>query len=316
MENNAALVAGLIAIVVAALMYVVAYPYLSGDIKAQKRAAALMSTTNERGNGPRGAPDPRSVARPSPTRSRNSKPRTRRRNHDRTAHRPGRLENDDDRLLHRLLDMRRGVRHWALHHQWRHVGHDRRRRGWPYRFAELDPLLLAKPAHHQIRERISRRHRRYRARHSRRLAGGRLLSGHRERIGRTGAKRISADRRSADDRPFRRAKRPNVSPSECRSRKPRSSRSSSISLKNRAAISRSRCRNLSTVLRDRKKMKGKIRRDVARGESFGGHHRSSPFHRRRRGLFHQANIHHAAVHNEHRKDHRRPLLPMDARSAY
>lgn len=55
MENNAALVAGLITVVVAALMYVVAYPYLSGDIKAQKRAAALMTTTKERGNGPRGA---------------------------------------------------------------------------------------------------------------------------------------------------------------------------------------------------------------------------------------------------------------------
>ena len=58
MENNAALVAGLIAVVVAALMYVIAYPFLSGDAKAQKRAAALMSNTKERSVAARTSNDP------------------------------------------------------------------------------------------------------------------------------------------------------------------------------------------------------------------------------------------------------------------
>ena len=58
MENNAALVAGLIAVVVAALMYVIAYPFLSGDAKAQKRAAALMTNTKDRGVASRTSNDP------------------------------------------------------------------------------------------------------------------------------------------------------------------------------------------------------------------------------------------------------------------
>jgi len=58
MENNAALVAGLIAVVVAAVMYVLAYPYLSRDAKAQKRAAALMSNTKERAVNTRVGADP------------------------------------------------------------------------------------------------------------------------------------------------------------------------------------------------------------------------------------------------------------------
>jgi tight adherence protein B len=58
MENNAALVAGLIAVVVAALMYVIAYPFLSGDAKAQKRAAALMTNTKERSVAARTSNDP------------------------------------------------------------------------------------------------------------------------------------------------------------------------------------------------------------------------------------------------------------------
>src|SRR5208282_4925731 len=58
MENNAALVAGLIAVVVAAVMYVLAYPFLSRDAKAQKRAAALMSNTKERAVGTRAGADP------------------------------------------------------------------------------------------------------------------------------------------------------------------------------------------------------------------------------------------------------------------
>jgi tight adherence protein B len=44
----------LIAIAVAGLMYAFVYPYLSGDIKAQKRQAALMSGTSERALGGKG----------------------------------------------------------------------------------------------------------------------------------------------------------------------------------------------------------------------------------------------------------------------
>ena len=58
MENNAALVAGLIAVVVAAVMYVLAYPFLSGDGKAQKRAATLMSNTKDRTVSARAGADP------------------------------------------------------------------------------------------------------------------------------------------------------------------------------------------------------------------------------------------------------------------
>jgi tight adherence protein B len=58
MENNAALVAGLVAVVVAAVMYVLAYPFLSRDAMAQKRAAALMSNTKERVAGVRAGVDP------------------------------------------------------------------------------------------------------------------------------------------------------------------------------------------------------------------------------------------------------------------
>ncbi len=44
MEQNAAIVAVLITICVATLMYALAYPYLSGDIKAQKRTQALAAS--------------------------------------------------------------------------------------------------------------------------------------------------------------------------------------------------------------------------------------------------------------------------------
>lgn len=47
MDQQAALIAALIAIAAAALMYVVAYPFLSGDAKGKKRAAALMSSSKD-----------------------------------------------------------------------------------------------------------------------------------------------------------------------------------------------------------------------------------------------------------------------------
>jgi tight adherence protein B len=47
MDQQAALIAALIAIAAAALMYVVAYPFLSGDAKAKKRTAALMSSSKD-----------------------------------------------------------------------------------------------------------------------------------------------------------------------------------------------------------------------------------------------------------------------------
>ncbi len=47
MDQQAALIAALIAIAAAALMYVVAYPFLSGDAKGRKRAAALMSSSKD-----------------------------------------------------------------------------------------------------------------------------------------------------------------------------------------------------------------------------------------------------------------------------
>lgn len=48
------IVVALIVLAVAALMYVFVYPYLSGDIKAQKRQAALMTGPAERSNNARG----------------------------------------------------------------------------------------------------------------------------------------------------------------------------------------------------------------------------------------------------------------------
>lgn len=48
----------LIGVAVAALMYAFVYPYLSGDIKAQKRQAALTSGSAERGASSRGGVDP------------------------------------------------------------------------------------------------------------------------------------------------------------------------------------------------------------------------------------------------------------------
>jgi tight adherence protein B len=43
MTQHTVLIAGLIMLAVAAAMYALVYPYLSGDVKAQKRAAALLS---------------------------------------------------------------------------------------------------------------------------------------------------------------------------------------------------------------------------------------------------------------------------------
>lgn len=48
------IVVALIVVAVAALMYVFVYPYLSGDIKAQKRQAALMIGPSERSSNARG----------------------------------------------------------------------------------------------------------------------------------------------------------------------------------------------------------------------------------------------------------------------
>ena len=44
MDDQAGLLAVLIAIAAAALMYIVAYPYLSGDAKTKKRAAAIVAS--------------------------------------------------------------------------------------------------------------------------------------------------------------------------------------------------------------------------------------------------------------------------------
>jgi tight adherence protein B len=60
MDQNAALVAGLIAISAATLVYALAYPYLSGDAKAQRRAQAVAGSggKDRSPSGGRGGMDP------------------------------------------------------------------------------------------------------------------------------------------------------------------------------------------------------------------------------------------------------------------
>lgn len=48
MEQQSLIVASLIAVAVAGLMYALVYPHLSGDIKAQRRTAALVSSTERK----------------------------------------------------------------------------------------------------------------------------------------------------------------------------------------------------------------------------------------------------------------------------
>lgn len=50
MDQHSAIVAGLIMLAVAGVMYAFVYPYLSGDIKAEKRAKALVATSVDRTN--------------------------------------------------------------------------------------------------------------------------------------------------------------------------------------------------------------------------------------------------------------------------
>ncbi|MBI1868802.1 MAG: type II secretion system F family protein [Methylocystis sp.] len=52
MDQHPVIIAGLITVMVAGGMYALVYPYLSGDIKAQKRAASLI-TSADRGGGSR-----------------------------------------------------------------------------------------------------------------------------------------------------------------------------------------------------------------------------------------------------------------------
>jgi tight adherence protein B len=58
MEHQSLIAAGLLALAVASLMYAFVYPYLSGDIKAQKRAAALVSSSRTRANAAARSSDP------------------------------------------------------------------------------------------------------------------------------------------------------------------------------------------------------------------------------------------------------------------
>jgi len=55
MDNQSLAIAGLIAIAVAGGLYAVVYPYLSGEIKAQKRTQALLAPSSERAASGRGA---------------------------------------------------------------------------------------------------------------------------------------------------------------------------------------------------------------------------------------------------------------------
>ncbi len=57
MDRQSLIVGVLVAIAVAGVMYAFAYPYLSGEIKAQKRTAALVSSADRRREG-RAAADP------------------------------------------------------------------------------------------------------------------------------------------------------------------------------------------------------------------------------------------------------------------
>lgn len=53
MDTNAFAVAGLIALAIGSLMYAFAYPYLSGDIRAEKRAAAIVGPARDNGSSVR-----------------------------------------------------------------------------------------------------------------------------------------------------------------------------------------------------------------------------------------------------------------------
>ena len=102
MENNAALVAGLIAVVVAALMYVIAYPFLSGDAKAQKRAAALMTNTKERSVAARTSNDPAKRRKAIADTLKEFESQSKKKKvDDRTAHRAGGAHHHAHRLFHR-----------------------------------------------------------------------------------------------------------------------------------------------------------------------------------------------------------------------
>jgi len=57
MDRSSMIVAALVMLAVAGALYVLVYPYLSGNIKAQQRTAALMATQTTRGAG-RSAADP------------------------------------------------------------------------------------------------------------------------------------------------------------------------------------------------------------------------------------------------------------------
>jgi tight adherence protein B len=58
MEQQSIYVAALVACAVGAALYALAYPYLSGDIKAQQRTAALMAPSAARSAGARSGGDP------------------------------------------------------------------------------------------------------------------------------------------------------------------------------------------------------------------------------------------------------------------
>jgi tight adherence protein B len=58
MERNSMIVAGLVTCAVGAAFYALVYPYLSGNIKAQQRTAALLAPSATRGAGVRNANDP------------------------------------------------------------------------------------------------------------------------------------------------------------------------------------------------------------------------------------------------------------------
>lgn len=53
MDQQSLIVAALMALAVAGVMYALVYPYLSGDIKAQKRTAAMVSSTSGRASASR-----------------------------------------------------------------------------------------------------------------------------------------------------------------------------------------------------------------------------------------------------------------------
>jgi tight adherence protein B len=55
MDQQTLMIAGLVALAVAGALYALVYPYLSGEVKAQKRTAALLTPSSERKTGARGA---------------------------------------------------------------------------------------------------------------------------------------------------------------------------------------------------------------------------------------------------------------------